>query len=114
MAKSINSEIISVLEAAAGLKVYEDDFNRPDPEYITFSISDDRAELYGDDEPQEDVIRVTVHLFVKRETNYLSLKKTIRQALHNADFTWPIVTTLQEPNCWHIVFETETINNYDI
>ena len=114
MTQSINSIIVQTLEPVTGLPVSENFFGDGDDEYICYQIQDDRAEVFADNDPQEIVIRVTVHLFVKRSTNYLRLKKLIRQALLAEDFTWPTVTTLEDGDGWHLIFETEATNNYDI
>lgn len=112
--KSINRILVETLEGATGLPVAEEFHGDGAEEYIAYQIQDDRGVVFGDGEPLHEVYIVTVHLFVKRSTNYLRLKKAIRQALLDADFTWPRVLVLDDGDSRHLIFEAEASNDYDL
>lgn len=81
--------------------------------YITFNYEDDRAGTFADDEPQEDVAYMQIHLFCPRTYNINKVKKQIRSRLFKAGFSYPRVTVLYEDDTEtnHIVFQCEIEGN---
>lgn len=62
---------------------------------------------YADDEPCHERCLVSVHFFCPLDVNVTALKKTVRQALYAADFTWPSIVDASDENGRHLVFECE-------
>lgn len=108
---SINEIVISAL-SQLDLPIALNNYDNKDnlDKYIVWNVSNDSGYLHADDEPLYDNVSIQVHLFIKDNINYLQLKKDIRNALSNANFTYPDVTILHEieEKLNHIVFECET------
>lgn len=75
--------------------------------WFSFNEAYDRTVFLGDNESIENVIDWQVHFFLPDSENYLTIKKNIRNALHNSGFTYPGVTidTDYDTHIRHIVFE---------
>lgn len=111
----INEKIVSAL-APVGLAVAETLYEGDDNEFITFNITDDVGEDFGDDDPGCNDIYIHVHYVCPWETDYSGRKKQIRKALYAGGFTWPSVVDASDPSTRlrHIVFECATDNDFDI
>lgn len=65
--------------------------------------------LFGDQAPYLERYLVSVHYFCPVGENTLALQRQIKQALFEADFTWPSVTPgASGADYQHLVFECET------
>lgn len=73
--------ILLKLETKTGLPVYLDTKRGQAEEYITFNYADERDVLFGDDKPIEESADMQVHVFVKETTDYMDVKKIIKQYL---------------------------------
>ena len=88
--------------------------------YITYNYANDAGADFGDDAPGCDLTSVQVHYFMPiinskgKHENFLAIKKEIRNALHEAGFTYPQVTVMeeQETNTWHLIFECEFVEDF--
>ena len=98
-----------ITDAVSPLKAYADHNPKKESEYVVFNIADDRGTVHGDDQPTQRVMAVQVHYYCPQGTNYLSTKKTIRDALHAKGFTYPTVQSFYETdtNSHHLIFECE-------
>ena len=76
--------------------------------YIVFNIEDERAELFADDEPQDDVVYFQVHFFCPETYDHRADKKSIKVKLFKAGFSYPTIQTFYENETKfnHIVFQT--------
>lgn len=85
-------------------------------EYITFTFPEEKAALYGDNDPLAVVSEIQIHYFLPAGKDYLENKKKIRNVLHAAGFTYPSVMVLMEPDnkTRHIIFECEIENDYEM
>jgi hypothetical protein len=77
--------------------------------YFTFNYADERGADYGDNEPGCTLASMQIHFFLPADEKYIREKKKIREALHQAGFTYPAVTELvdKEENVRHIVYECD-------
>lgn len=75
--------------------------------YYTFSC-DSFGANFGDDEPGCERCLVHVHLFAPLNQNCISQVRKTKNALLEADFTWPEVTDATDQDGQHFVFECET------
>lgn len=77
--------------------------------WITYNLAEEHGDLFGDNRPNAVIQTVQVHLFIRTGQSYTALKNTIREALFDAGFTWPEVTTDYESDqkLRHIIFESE-------
>ena len=75
--------------------------------YINFNVTDDRGTAFSDDTAEYDKISVQVHLFTKLGYDYIDVKKQIRKKLHETGFSYPSVTTMNDDDYNHIIFECE-------
>ena len=109
---TVNEIIIKALNTL-GIPITADFFGEGNEEYITFNYADDRAEVFGDDQPLNAVAYMQIHYFLPAAKDYISTKKRIRKLLHEAGFTYPEVTELTDGKTnRHIIFECE-IENID-
>ncbi len=81
-------------------------YDGPETEYIVYQY-DEAGILYAGDRPRMILFRLMVHLFLPTGQNPRSLKRRIREALHEAGGTWPAVTNAGDRDGQHYVFECE-------
>lgn len=115
MADTVNKIITTALKSL-GLPIAERLYEGKATEYITFNWADDRAVDFGDDVPEADVAYMQIHYVCPWNKDYKSTKRSIRQLLHSAGFTWPEVTDVSEEasRLRHFVFECEIENFYEL
>lgn len=115
MADTVNKIITTALKSL-GLPIAERLYEGEKTEYITFNWADDRAEDFGDDIPTEDVAYMQIHYICPWSKDYKETKRSIRQLLHTAGFTWPEVTDASEESARirHFVYECEIENLYEL
>lgn len=84
--------------------------------YFTYNYSDDRAELYADDEPVNDIAYIQIHFFSPKTFNHMQLKKQVRERLFSAGFSYPRISSFYEndTDMNHLVFECEIEGISDI
>jgi len=77
------------------------------PKWISFNESYDFGIDYADNHPTENRTDFQIHLFLPEKENYISLKRNIRNALHNAGFSYASVTMNVESDTRtrHVIFE---------
>ena len=90
--------------------------------YIEYNYAVINGGNYGDDRPECNVASIQVHLYLPQKENFLARMKALQEALFEAGFTWPSITTLREDDelqaessgtklpidgVRHIVFECE-------
>lgn len=68
---------------------------------------------FADDAPCHERYLVQVHFFCPLNVNITGLKKSVRQRLYAAGFTWPSITDASDENSRHIVFECEIAEGVD-
>lgn len=101
---------IKTIADVLGVRAYPDVYPGDDLNtWITYNLAEEHGDLSGDDRPNEVVQTVQVHLFIRTGQSYTALKNNIREALFDAGFTWPEVTTDYESDqkLRHIIFESE-------
>ena len=105
---TVNRKIIDAL-AFLKIPVAESFYDGKEEEYITFETPIDSGADFGDDEPGKIIVQVRVHWWIPIKKNYLAVKKKIRNALHDAGFTFPYVRILPDPDTLirHVLFECE-------
>lgn len=77
-----------------------------DTEYIVFNYTE-LPTLHADNVPHAIRYLVQVHWYLPTNVNPNTKKKQIKQALLNADFTYPSVTNASDSEGQHFVFEME-------
>ena len=99
--------------SSLGIPIEEDFFGDGQTEYITFTLTRDSAAVMADGEPAYETALLAIHWFLPRSKEYADTQKKIRRLLLDADFTWPTVTVIVEPDnkTRHIVFECEVEND---
>lgn len=115
MASTVNEIIVTALRSL-GLPVVERLYEGKQSEYITFNYADDRAEDFGDDRPHADVAHMQVHYICPWTTDYDSTKRSIRQLLFDAGFSWPEVTDASDDSARirHFVYECWIENDFEL
>lgn len=86
----LNEKLITLLKIT-GLEVCQDEYDGKKDKYIIFTYADERPESFGDNRVESDTAYLNIQLITPKSFNYLSLKKTIRNLLEDADF---IVTSI--------------------
>lgn len=102
--------------ASLEIPIEEDFFGDGADEYITYTLVRDGAAVMADGAPQNEVAQLQIHYFLPRSKEYDATRKQIRNLLLAAEFTWPVVTVLVEPDdkTRHIIFETEVENDEEM
>ncbi len=79
--------------------------------WITYNISYERGQMYGDDKAHDRATAIQVHLFLPRRENFFHVRKLLRDALITQGFTHPemVNNSLEgkENEIRHIVFECQ-------
>lgn len=100
-----------ITEALAefGYPVAEGYYTGSEDHYFVFNYADEYGADFGDDTPECTVAAMQVHFFLPRDEAYQTIKRSIREALFSAGFTYPAITnfTVKETNTRHIVYECE-------
>ena len=109
---TIYQKISDALESL-NIPIEEDFFGDGQTEYITYTLVEDHAAVMADCEPSNEVASLQIHWFLPRTKEYANIQKQIRNLLLAAEFTWPIVSVIVEPDnkTRHIVFECEVEND---
>lgn len=111
--------IYQKIEAALSeldIPIEEDFFGDGNSEYITYTVVRDYAAVSADNQPVNEVTSLYIHYFLPRSKEYDETRKRIRKLLLDADFSWPVVTVIVEPDnkTRHIIFETEVENDEEM
>ena len=109
---TIHQKIKNAL-ASTGIPVKEDFYGGGLNEYITWTLVRDHAAVIADNKPTNEVAELQIHWFLPRSKSYSTTRKIIRHLLCDSEFTWPVVTTIEEPDgkTRHIVFECQVEND---
>ena len=76
--------------------------------WITYNLTFEKGELFGDDVAHDMVTSIQVHLFLPRKENFFSIRKQLRDALITQGFTFPEMTNNSiEGEMRHIVLECD-------
>ena len=112
---TIHQKIKAALQSL-NIPVKEDFYGGGLDEYITWTLVQDKAAVIADGRPVNEVSELMIHWFLPRNKSYTETRKQIRQALLDAEFTWPTVTVIEEPDgkTRHIVFETQVENDEEL
>lgn len=102
---SINSIIEGALTSITP-EIAMDIYKGGSATYIAYNYSTSGAN-FADDAPQHEIYFVQVHFFCPLKTNSIATRKSIKQKLFAADFTWPEVTDATDDTGQHWVFECE-------
>lgn len=105
---SINSIIKSAIEPIVPVCV-PDLYEGAATEYCAFNYSE-LPDAFGDNKPSAIRYLVQVHYFCQRGANPISTKMRLKNALLNADFTYPSVTNASDKDGQHWVFECEYVD----
>lgn len=105
---NINPLLIKLKEVT-GLSTNPDAHQGSEEEYITFNYAEERDILYADDKPIAEKADMQVHLFVLETTNYMDLKKKIKDYLLGIGACGISCTCLYENDTKkrHVIFEFE-------
>lgn len=101
---TINQRIIAAMDF--GVPCVPGIYKGTADEYITFnynSMPDD----FGDDAPGHEVNLVQVHYVCPVRQDSVARRKSIKQKLFAAGFTWPDMTDAKDADSQHYVFECE-------
>lgn len=112
---TIYQKIESAL-SSLNIPIEENFFGDGEDEYITFTVIRDYAAVSADNQPVNEVVNLQIHYFLPRSKEYDSTRKQIRKLLLDADFAWPVVTVLVEPDnkTRHIIFDTDVENDEEM
>lgn len=115
MARTVNEIIVTALRSL-NLPVVERLYEGTKKEYITFNYADDRAEDFGDDAPHTDVAYMQIHYICPWGIDYDETRRSIRQKLFDAGFSWPEMTDASDDSTRirHFVYECWIENEYDL
>ena len=80
--------------------------------YFTFNYTT-LPIAFADDAPHYERYLVQVHFFAPLDMNVSKHKRSIKQALMDAGFTWPSTTDASDEDGRHIVFECEIAEGVD-
>lgn len=107
---SINQKIENALSELVNGKIWplKCPYDSPPESYIVYNPELEEPGYHADDIDQEWVQYMQIHLFVLG--NYMELRRKIRIALRNAEFTITGIETLYEKNTGysHLCFECYT------
>lgn len=78
-------------------------------EYCTFNYTELPAN-FGDNKPNAIRYLVQVHWLSPSGVNPATKKKKIKNALYDADFTYPVVVNATDADGQHYVFECEYVD----
>ena len=84
---NIAQTIISSL-SFVGCPVVQQSYAGDEETYIVFRLDYDPSD-FANDEPQHDIVYVSLHLFAPFTLNTKTLRRRIRKALFDAGFTYP-------------------------
>jgi hypothetical protein len=112
---TINEKVVSAL-SGLGYEIEFGIYKGSNDKYITFNFIDDRAELFADDAPIENTVDLQIHFFAPKNYNHMNDKKTIRNSLYNAGFSYPTIQTFYENDTelFHLVFECSIDENAEL
>jgi len=108
---SVADGIISAV-SFTGLPCYNGAYEGQESAFLTINM-DAIPDNFADDAPQYDRWLVQLHLFAPYTLDTTTLRRQIRDALHNAGFTYPSLVdasadkALSDGTEQHIVFEFE-------
>lgn len=102
---SIDSTIRTVLKPIVPI-VKPIVYTGSETEYIVFNYTE-LPTLHADNRPNAIRYLVQVHWYLPTNVNPNTKKKQIKQALLNADFTYPSAMNASDSEGQHFVFETE-------
>lgn len=83
----VNEKVKKLLGEGTGLPVEQDEYSGQENKYITFTYSDERPILHGDNRPIGDEVYLNIQLITPKDFNYMVFKHQIRNLLENADFS---------------------------
>lgn len=88
----VNSKLVTALSP---IPAYPDEYDGNDTEYTVFSYYTTPAEYY-DDKPHHEVYHVSVKYVAPIGKNALTTRRSIKNALFDAGFTYPEETNISE------------------
>lgn len=107
---SVNSKIEEALSQLVDGKIWilKCPYDSKPEQYIVYNPELEEPGYHADDEDQEWVQYMNIHLFTKG--NYVSIRKEIRAALRQAGFTMTGIETMYEKDTgyYHLCFECYT------
>lgn len=89
-----------------GLDVESAGYSGENPTYMVFNFSS-RGENFADDEPQNELFLIAVHLFAPMDVDITAFKDAIKNCLIAAGFTYPTIEDVSDDDVRHVVFECE-------
>lgn len=114
--QSVDALIVSALSDIAPVwnAVKEENENKTVEEtYFVFNYSTYGAD-YADDDPNEELHLIQVHLVAPLASNISGIIKQAKRALHDAGFLWPETQNASDNTGRHIVLETEYATGVDL
>lgn len=102
---SVNSIIETALKEVVNNKIWPmvcPDESPPE-KYIVYNPEIEEPGFFADDEDQEWIQHMQIHLYTKG--NYIKLRKDIRKKLKEAGFTVTDITTVYDSGYNHLCFE---------
>ena len=112
MSDSVNKIIVSALRPF-GLPIADTLYKGEKDEYFVYVLADDAVGDTGDDIAQAYVSYMQIHYICPLAKSYTDMKRRIRRALEDADFTSPKVTDASGTER-HLVFECNIENKYEM
>lgn len=83
-------------------------------DFIVYNLTDNRPELWGDDDPLDESYTVRVNYFTKNGTKLPKKRKQIRAALEGAGFIWQSTAEMfeQDTGYMHLIIDAEIEETY--
>lgn len=82
--------------------------NEETTEYFVYTY-DTGGAVYGDNEPGEEIVHVTLHFFCPDTFALEGLSRRVKRAMTKAGFTYPSYESAFDETGRHAVWECETI-----
>lgn len=94
---------------AVGIPAYPDFETKGEDTYAVYNYSSEYPDCFGDDAPEHIVASLQLHLYLPGDENFYEIRKLLRSALFEQDFTFPSISlnTVEDNNVRHITFEFE-------
>lgn len=104
---SVNDRVMQAL-SFLDCPIYPNTYTGDADTYIVFNINASPDD-FGDNKPGYNVNFVQVHLFCPHTLNSIPIRKSIKKALFETDFTYPDEVDASDKEGQHIVFECEDV-----
>ena len=108
---SVDARIKSAVDSF-GFPVENSVYHGQAEEYLVFNYFT-LPRTFGDDEPEHEEYFIQLHYFAPLRKNILEMKRQIKRAIVEAEFSYPSTVDASDNEARHIVFEFKTIEGAD-